>query len=296
MFAGTQSSRSRVRNDPDSPRPDLDHPDWLPRLQGVREALLLGDRRPLYLAWLARLQDAPTRPDASAPCVPPGLQALPESHQALAEFLRLDPYPLQAAAEASPTIAEPTTDLTTWITALPEADKTNWLLRLLGEEASADRVELRRRHLQETTPPSAPGPRLTPQAIQDRAQTLRLQAHAETKRLAAEARDRRATAAARARQQHLDHLATRLPDLWLKVRNLIDEGQPKPYDQAIALLQELRDLARQRDREPAFEQALAALRQQYARRVGLNQRLAKAGLDGKPPPAPSPAPTPKTRR
>jgi hypothetical protein len=53
--------------------------------------------------------------------------------------------------------------------------------------------------------------------------------------------------------------------------------QPKSYDQAVALLVDLRDLA-VRDKDGAFGIRLEARREAQAKKPSFIQRLAKAGL------------------
>lgn len=76
---------------------------WMGRLAPLRDELLRGDLRPLYLGWLASaggLDD-----DALEPEPPAGLSDLTHSQQALAEFIEIDPDLLAAAATGSPRAA-----------------------------------------------------------------------------------------------------------------------------------------------------------------------------------------------
>lgn len=83
---------------------------WLSSLGRLRDDLLEGDYRALYLAWLraAELQDADACPerqrrdDELEPPVPPGLTELSPPLTSFVELFELDEYLLQAAAEASP--------------------------------------------------------------------------------------------------------------------------------------------------------------------------------------------------
>lgn len=64
----------------------------------IREALQVGDLRPLYVAWLACCGDE----DAMEPPVPAGLGELPKELVAMASFYEVDEDLLAAAAEQSP--------------------------------------------------------------------------------------------------------------------------------------------------------------------------------------------------
>jgi hypothetical protein len=72
---------------------------WMWRLAPLRDELLRGDLRPLYLGWLASADELDD--DAKEPDVPPGLANLSPAQQALVEFIEVDPDMLTAAAAAS---------------------------------------------------------------------------------------------------------------------------------------------------------------------------------------------------
>jgi hypothetical protein len=67
----------------------------------VRNELLLGDLRALYLGWLVAVQAGEVAGDAVEPPVPDGLRALTPAQLSLAGFLCLDPDLLAAGAEGS---------------------------------------------------------------------------------------------------------------------------------------------------------------------------------------------------
>jgi hypothetical protein len=76
-------------------RSETDEPEWeegggwLSSLVGVRACLIRGDRRSLYLGWLAQARTGELDQTACEPLVPPGLGALDATHRALADFLRI---------------------------------------------------------------------------------------------------------------------------------------------------------------------------------------------------------------
>jgi hypothetical protein len=114
----------------------------------VRAALASGDRRLLYLAWLLCVQSRELDDDELEPPVPPGLAELSGPLQALADFLRLDPNLLAAAADGSRPLTAPEPDaaiVRQWVKALPEADKNELILRVLRGDGALLRSELVRR-------------------------------------------------------------------------------------------------------------------------------------------------------
>jgi hypothetical protein len=64
---------------------------WMSALSPLRAELASGDRRGLYLDWLASAQAVDLDDDALEPPVPSGLGALSTAQQMLASFLRLGP-------------------------------------------------------------------------------------------------------------------------------------------------------------------------------------------------------------
>jgi hypothetical protein len=78
---------------------DIDAAGLLDRLLPLREMLIGGDLRPLFLAWLAFSYDD----DEKLPPVPAGLNEMTAALQALAEFYEIPVALIQAAAaESSP--------------------------------------------------------------------------------------------------------------------------------------------------------------------------------------------------
>ena len=62
----------------------------LTALTPIRNELMSGDHRALYLSWLLRQQDGEIRSTDREPARPPGMKRMTGSQMALAEFLRLD--------------------------------------------------------------------------------------------------------------------------------------------------------------------------------------------------------------
>ena len=99
---------------------ESDGPGWMSRQLPLRDELLRGDTRALYLGWMARVCNGELAEDKLEPPLPHGLQTLSPAQQALAEFLQIDPDWLAAAAEAS----SPKTDANR---REDDADQNDWL-------------------------------------------------------------------------------------------------------------------------------------------------------------------------
>jgi hypothetical protein len=79
---------------------------WMGRLAPLRDELMRGDLRPLYLGWLAGVSCGEVDEDALEPPVPLGMSTLSSAQQALVEFLEIDPSLLMAAAASSQAAVE----------------------------------------------------------------------------------------------------------------------------------------------------------------------------------------------
>jgi hypothetical protein len=129
--------------------------DSLSAIVGVRSELAAGDLRALYLAWLSAYrgwdEDEDTfgndDEDELEPPVPAGLGSLTAPQRALADFLRVDPDLLAAAAQASPELPEVKEDpgaLATYIATLPGGEKDRLLMLVGRDQAARARTELLR--------------------------------------------------------------------------------------------------------------------------------------------------------
>ncbi len=74
---------------------------WMAALAPIREEILRGDFRGLYLVWLLAAQNEELDAEDTEPPVPPGLAKLPAALRGLAQFLRLETHLVEAAAEVS---------------------------------------------------------------------------------------------------------------------------------------------------------------------------------------------------
>lgn len=90
------------------------------------------------------------------------------------------------------------------------------------------------------------------------------------------AEERRRREAERAR--YLDKLARREAEAWRRIDALIATRQPRRYDEAVTLLQDLRDLGRHQGRTAEIEERIRCLQDKHAGKPSLLDRLRRAGL------------------
>ncbi len=272
---------------------DTEGPGCLTPIIPLREELLRGDRRPLYLGWLLAVEQAyldEGEEEAFEPPVPPGLGSLSGPQQALVEFLRIDPHLLAAAAERSahleskPGPAE-LKEQAHWVKSLPAGEKDDYLLRLLRGEGTYLSVEVQRRFLTEQAgkrrkdSSQAEGPpRRSIAELRARAKELRKEEQRRREERRRREREERDRQAAEARKRHLDSLVGSEDRLWRQVEALVQTKQPGKYDEAVSALLDLRDLAERAGTMAAFGQRLQALRDSHARKVTFIERLDRAKL------------------
>jgi hypothetical protein len=241
---------------------------WLSAMLNLRDDILRGDYRALYLAWLKTLEVDDLLDSVPEPPVPPGLKQLSPALRTFVQFFEIDENLVQVAAEASgDRRAQPEGWLPRALAQLPGQERDAFLLRLAQGEPHLS-VDLNRR-LREILPlPEAelPPRRTVGQLLQE----------AEDRR--ERERRRRAEEAEAKRIRELEALAKREAETWAEVESLIEQMQAKPYEEAVQLLVRLRDLAEYQGEEAAFQQRLNHVYEKYSRRSGLLRRLSDAGL------------------
>lgn len=251
---------------------------WLGSILPLRDEIAGGDHRTLYLGWLLAAQDGDLEDDEPEPPVPAGLGTPSGALRAFIDFLRLDGDLVQAAAQASPPMTAGPDEgaLPGWIAGLPEAEKTQLLVRVAGDAPASVRAELLRRFRQAHRTVTAPaeGGRTVGELLEAADRIAGERSRAEAVRAAHE-KERREREAGKARALHLDRLAPREEETWGQVDALVATKQPKSYDQAVSLLKDLRDLATRDGREPVFAARLQALREAHAKKPSFLDRLRK---------------------
>lgn len=256
----------------------IDGEGLLDRLIPLREAILRGDLRALYLFWLrcatnragwSEDVEGYESPEAVVePPVPPGLGQLDPALRAFVEFFAIDEDLIAAAAAASPTLEVAAEPLERWVNLLPEAERNAFLVRVARGEMGVGAELLRR--LREAGgaqgPATVPGRRTFAElrTAAQRQQQLRLQRERE--------------AAERARLAKLEALARREAEVWADVSALLAKRTSSGYDEGVALLAELRDLAAHRGQQAVFDARLAEVTGPYAGSAALQRRLRDKGL------------------
>lgn len=255
---------------------------WMRRLAPLRDELLRGDLRPLYLGWLAAAAGRELGDNALEPELPPGLLALSPPQQALAEFLEIDSDMLAAAVAGSTRVARDDAAkddlIDAWLNEWTRKEMTVMLkLVAQGRGPEAER-QIRNRNaawLKAQTPSSTlPAPRRSVGQLRSLAQS------ASGVRLDREAKERTKQDAER-RQQREAYLRLWMADVdkhWAAVNALAQRGSASAYAQAVRTVVELAQGYALASSSKEFDRALRRLLVGHATRGALLRRLTEAGL------------------
>jgi hypothetical protein len=241
----------------------------------LRDDLLRGDYRCLYLAWLKATpmyiyEEDEEEENFIEPPVPPNLNDLSESLKDFINFFEIDEDLIATAATASQTQEAEEEFLEDLIPSLNEEEKNDFLVRVLNSDSYLGRqLAYRLRELSGK------------QEINVNSNTPRRTLSELFKLTEEETQQRQEKAQEVARQeriQKLEALAKRKDRIWEQVFELIELKQTKPYDQAVAHLIELRDLAEYQGNLEEFQASIQQIQKDYSKRPGLISRLQRVGL------------------
>ena len=243
----------------------------------VRDELICGDLRALYLGWLLGVERGEFSDRYKEPEVPPGLASLSPALKRLADFLRLDVDLLAAAAESSAPLEQSEPDRkawSSWIATLKEGEKNGLLLRMMEGDRQVG-LELKARFARQssTDGKSKSKPRRTVGKLHRLATELaEKRRHAEEKKAKTE-KARREKEKAAARKQHLDSLDGKEEQVWKEVYDFVELRNAKSYDLAIGHLKDLRDLAIRKDKLGEFLNLVESLRESHVKKQSFTERL-----------------------
>lgn len=258
---------------------DEDISGWIDTGEGLlsgmvslRESILQGDYRCLYLAWLkaATIYVDPDEKDLLEPPIPNNLDSLSGSLGAFVDFFAIDEDLITAAATASNFAEEESESLEDLIRDLSEREKNDFLIRLFkGETHLNVRLTHRLRELSGKTEAniksSTSGRKLS--------QLLQLAEEETTQREGKEQELER-----QAKVKKLEALAKIKDQVWEEVFKAISLKRVKPYNEAIAHLIDLRDLAEYEGDLAEFQAKINQIKAKYSRLSGLISRLREASL------------------
>ncbi|MBN1313752.1 MAG: hypothetical protein JXB30_20275 [Anaerolineae bacterium] len=242
----------------------------------LRNDLIEGDYRLLYLAWLKAVESGALYDydeddyitDAKEPPVPPGLKKLTPALQSFVDVFDIDEALVKAAAEASPDIKSTAVDYHKLIAQMPRAECDDFLARLAEGEAGV--AMALRKHLTASLPQShspRQEERRTFEELAERAEQLE---KVEAQRQAEEARKKHI--------EEMQKLAPREAQIWQEVEGLLQGDKTAAvYDKATELLVKLSQLADYQNTPHVFQSRINKLVEKYSSRPALMRRWRSKG-------------------
>jgi hypothetical protein len=243
------------------------------QLIGVREELMSGDYRALFLGWLADFNpDEWSNAKDNAVVLPPipvGLDGLSPAQAALIEHFPVNRDALSVAASLSQASTPERIPVANVVQRLSVSEMRALLERVAGGEGSRVMSELNR--LINPAPAIGGVPALScrdfaAKVVEVREDRRKLEAKAEAAKRKREEEVRR---------QRLASVMKRADAIWTGLDPLMDQKVAAAYDQVASQLQDLRDAHEQAGESTRFQRTLTAFRERYARRSGMLRRIEK---------------------
>jgi hypothetical protein len=260
---------------------DEDGPGWMARLAPLRDEMLRGDRRPLYLGWLAALCSEELDDDDLEPPLPPGLQTLTAAQQALVEFLQLDPYLLAVAQSASEEDADSdlyAAMLEEWMHDLsPDQMRNTVRLIMTGAAHQAERVmHAQYASWRQQRRPARRGAGERRTVAQNSAgRPLAEQIRIERERVEQEEKHAHQQAE---RARELADVADRAKQVWQEIDVCLRAGSGAAYERAQRAVLELHEALKAGGKAPEFQRGLVKLLSTHGHRRAWIERLQRVGL------------------
>ncbi len=249
----------------------------LSTLARLRDDIIQGDYRALYLAWLNAMnqesggykedEDDPENFfNDPEPSLPAGLKQLTPPLKAFVDFFVIDPFLVSAAAERSPNLSPAgQADFAPLISRLTRRECDEFLLKIVNAELGA--VAALRKRLRSFEKPS-PNVQNNPRTFGELLKTAEKLRQVEARRQAEEIRRRHVA--------EMQKLAKHEAKTWQDVEDLIQSGYAASnYDKATILLVNLHQLAEFQGTQIRFDVRLQELVEKYKSRSTLVGRWRK---------------------
>jgi len=251
----------------------------LSTLGRLRDDILQGDYRALYLAWLKTMSQESDDYDEDEddpdnffndpePPLPAGLKKLTPPLKAFADFFEIDPFLISAASEQSPDLTPlQQADFAPLISRLTRQECDEFLLKIVNTEPGAV-TALRKKLL--SFEKSLPRVETTPRTFGELLETAEKLRQAESRRQAAENRKKHIA--------EMQELAKREAQTWQEIENLVQSGYTASnYEYATTLLSKLQQLSEFLGTQANFITRVRELGERYKKRTALIDRLKKKG-------------------
>ncbi len=243
----------------------------LGQLAPLRDQLLQGDTRMLYLAWLKAISvdDLEVAEHEPEPPLPAGLKELNAGLQAFAEFFEIDPHLIAAAAVASPDMkAGFESNFEASLSKLSRAECEFHLKQILLGAPGA--VLALKKHLAQPDNEKTAAPKPPVHTVPELLKQARKIEEREARKAAQQAE--------RERIRRLENLAENEEANWVYLESLLVQRRAYAYDEATQLLVELHDMALYKGKADQFAERFEVIRGKYGKSVALMGRFHRVGL------------------
>lgn len=251
---------------------------WMGRLVPLRDELIRGDQRSLYLGWLAGAAKGEVPETTLEPTVPAGLSQLSAAQNALAAFLEIDADIIAAAAIGSADASDRPESVDAWLQSLSPDELRSMLKSIVRADRPNPQREVASRYRawhREHAPQAAPEARRRNVA---ELRSLAVPAGEERRRRDALAREQQAAARRTQRDAQLRLLMSDVDKRWLALHQQAERGSASAYEQAVRALSDLAEAYAIVSDRKTFDRELRRFLVRHAKRGALLRRLTEAGL------------------
>jgi hypothetical protein len=251
---------------------------WMGRLVPLRDELIRGDQRSLYLGWLAGAAKGEVPETTLEPTVPAGLSQLSAAQNALAAFLEIDADIIAAAAIGSADASDRPESVDAWLQSLSPDELRSMLKSIVRADRPNPQREVASRYRawhREHAPQAAPEARRRSVA---ELRSLAVPAGEERRRRDALAREQQAAARRTQRDAQLRLLMSDVDKRWLALHQQAERGSASAYEQAVRALSDLAEAYAIVSDRKTFDRELRRFLVRHAKRGALLRRLTEAGL------------------
>lgn len=259
---------------------DADTWDWMEEVETLasdliplREMIIAGDLRPLYVAHVAFNYDD----DALEPPVPAGLGDQHRALDRLCEFYEIDHELVSVAAELSPGINASKTDypvIESWLQGLSEAELRSELKDCLRQPHHHPLHLLRKIRTESATPIAAQSGSRTIGELRRKVEAIHSDRERQRELAAAKEAEQQKAEAERILQATLSKIADNPGGAFARIDAAIDERNRPAYQRAAEEL----SLIAQACGKPVAMAKAEAIRSKYPSRSALCSELRKAGF------------------
>lgn len=251
---------------------------WMSRLVPLRDELIRGDQRSLYLGWLAGAAKGEVPETTLEPTVPAGLSQLSAAQNALAAFLEIDADIIAAAAIGSADASDRPESVDAWLQSLSPDELRSMLKSIVRADRPNPQREVASRYRawhRQHAPQAAPEARRRSVA---ELRSLAVPAGEERRRRDALAREQQAAARRTQRDAQLRLLMSDVDKRWLALHQQAERGSASAYEQAVRALSDLAEAYAIVSDRKTFDRELRRFLVRHAKRGALLRRLTEAGL------------------